>query len=175
MAAREPELRNAGMVASDPTLTKLRSTVERASKAPLYPGRGEIRLVQVYAGGDEAYVFDLDSVGHGCPCAAVVRTAGNPQCRVRTEIPAGLRHRGSEFGLHHADGRACCWCRAPIARRGFGPLPRHRSFAQEGAADERLVGAQPVRAASELRRRSTPCWPTISPGRCCRCSKPSAS
>ena len=49
MAAREAELRRAGkaaMVSSDPTLTKLRSMHERASKAPLYPGRGEIRLVQ---------------------------------------------------------------------------------------------------------------------------------
>ena len=57
IAARELELRETGkaaMAASDPELAELRSALERAATAPLYPGRGEIRLVQVYAGGETA-------------------------------------------------------------------------------------------------------------------------
>ena len=66
MAARELKLRRAGkdaMISSDPALTELRATIERASKSMLYPGRGEIRLVQIYAGGETAVVFDLNAIG----------------------------------------------------------------------------------------------------------------
>ena len=73
------------------TVSRLRAELAKAERAPLYPGRGKIRLVQAYAGGKTAVVFDLNAIDLGilapvwklplfaATCSSCSGTAGSPR------------------------------------------------------------------------------------------------